>query len=133
MHECPAVHTLTANPIRVKHKMDYLGVVYSNEKTMDVELAPLVSAGESTMGANFLATGCYGDGSCCFSHFCVAMKQHCPPPSLTQAVPNSLEALNSNYQSLRISSRDEGRLSSTQCSDSLAALHWVQLHRLQAK
>ncbi len=104
MHECPAVHTLTANPIRVKDRLDYLGAVQSNEKTMDVELAPLISTGESTVAANFLATDCYGNESCCFSHFCVAMKQHCPPHLfLTQAVPNSLEALNSNYQSLRIS------------------------------
>ncbi len=55
------------------------------------------------MVAKFLATGCYGDESCCFSHFCVVMKQHCPQLSFNQAAPNSLEALNSNYQTLRIS------------------------------
>lgn len=38
MHECPAVHTLTANPVRVKDSLDYFGAIYGNEKTMDGEL-----------------------------------------------------------------------------------------------
>lgn len=38
MHECPAVRTLTANPISVKERLDYLRAIYGNEKTMDGEL-----------------------------------------------------------------------------------------------
>lgn len=46
MHECPAVYTLTAYPTRVKDRLDYLGAIYYNEKTMDGELnlAPLLSS-----------------------------------------------------------------------------------------
>lgn len=28
MHVCSVVHTLTANPIRVKDRLDYLGAIY---------------------------------------------------------------------------------------------------------
>ncbi len=38
MHECPALHSLTANPIQVKDRLDYFGAIYDNEETMDGEL-----------------------------------------------------------------------------------------------
>lgn len=46
---------------------------------------------------------------------------------------SSLEVFKSNYQSLRISWGDVGQLSPAHLGDSLAALHWVQQHRLPAK
>ena len=38
MNEYPAVYTLTANPIRVEDRLDYLRVFHGNENTMDGEL-----------------------------------------------------------------------------------------------
>lgn len=86
---CPAVYTLTAYPIeweRVKHRLDCVGAINGNEKTMDGEL-------ESPMAAKVLACGSHGNESCNFPHFCVVMKQNCHPLTLSQAAPNSLEAL----------------------------------------
>lgn len=83
---CPAVYTLTANPIRVTDRLDCSGAINGNEKTMDGEI-------ESTMAAKVVACGCHGKESCSFPHFCVLMKQNCHPLALSQAAPNSLEAL----------------------------------------
>lgn len=58
MHECPAFYT--ANPVRVKDALDYRVAI---EKAVDGELekAPLLSTGESTVAAKFLPNGNHGD------------------------------------------------------------------------